>query len=248
MSFFSYFKRVQNFLYSRCSAWTHLIVFIVILVIASYLKFLSSYVGWQVPPLAAWEIAALVHVFLVAQKLMQFSGFEYASRKFNARIKSCVLNVIGIFILIKLTVIFFETKVVNSQGELIPLLEIQEDGKAFYVLIHGIAPYIPMMPLIFFFFVNYIALRHVKSQANKLGIKNTKQERYLVGLIRFIDAPVVLPFFVMLFYLKYVDTIFESAINENMAIGIIGCCLLIVSNLLTGVFDDHWSSIEGEVE
>jgi len=216
---------------------------VLILCVTIFFNHFLSKINWITPPLAAWELAALMHVFLVAQKMMQFRGFEYASRKFNVGIKKLVLNTIGFFVLLKLITVFFEMKVKLDGNNVVQLLTIPKKAEAFNQFIHFIAPYILIMPLLFFFMVNYFARRHVIKQANKLGKIYTYQERYLSGLLKFVDLPVVLPFFVIFIYLKVVDRIFEPKI-EDLVFGIIGCCLLIVSNLLTGVFDDHWSEVE----
>jgi hypothetical protein len=220
----------------------HLIVFVGILMATTVLKFLMFKMEWIVPPLTAWELAALFHVFLVAQKLMQFGGFEFATKKFNLWAKRWVLNVIGVFIILKLIAIFFETQVIHEGGKADPLLMLPEKAKGFNAAVHFIAPYILMMPLFFFFAVNYFARRHVIKQARSLGEADTNQERYLAGLMKFVDAPVVLPFIVMFIYLKYMDRIVEPQ-TAGLIFGVIGCCLLIVSNLLTGVFDEHWLDI-----
>jgi hypothetical protein len=225
----------------RLSPWMHLVVFMLILSVTTLLKYWAAMVDWIAPPLAAWELAALVHVFLVAQKLMQFRGFEFATKKFNSRVQRWVINVIIGFIFLKLIAIFFETQT-HEAGIEVPALRLPEKAVVFNHAVHFIAPYIVMLPLFFFFAINCFARQHVIKQARALAINDTSQERYLAGLMKFVDAPVVLPFVVMVVYLKFVDRMFEKQ-TEDLVIGIIGCCLLIVSNLLTGVFDEHWSDV-----
>lgn len=220
----------------------HLVVFVLILCSTILLECLASMIDWIAPPLAAWELAALVHVFLVAQNMMQFRGFEFATKEFNSRVTRWVLNVIGLFIILKLFAILFETRVRLDGEKIEQLLTLPATAKGFNHAVHFIAPYILMMPLFFFFAVNCFARWHVIKQARALGVPDTDQERYLAGLMKFVDAPVVLPFSVMFIYLKFVDRIFEPQ-TEALVFGIIGCCLLIVSNLLTGVFDEHWSDV-----
>lgn len=227
----------------RLSPWRHLVTFVLILCLTAVLKyFLTSKTDWIAPQLAAWESAALIHVFFVARKLMQFRGFEFATKKFNLGAKRCVLYVIFAFIILKLIAIAFETQIKRGEDDIAPLATLHEQVSGFKHTIHSIAPYILMMPLFFFFAVNCFARRHVIRQARALGIPDTDQERYLAGLMKFVDAPVVLPFVVMFVYLRFVDRMFEPKI-EDLVFGIIGCSLLIVSNLLTGVFDEHWLDV-----
>lgn len=205
-------------------------------------KLVTFTVHWIVPPLAAWELAALVHVYLVALKLMQFRGFEFATKKFNSRAKTSVFNMLIIFIIVKLIAITLQTKVGLEGEKVVQLVTLAGSGVQIERAFIFIAPYILMMPLFFFFAVNWCAQRHVVRQARALGIEQTGQEKYLVGLMKFVDAPVVLPFLIMFLYLKFVDPMFGQQTDESV-FGIIGCCLLIVSNLLTGVFDEHWSDL-----
>lgn len=232
--------RWQGFV-ERLSPWKPLGCFLLILSVTTLVKYWAAKVDWIAPPLAAWELAALVHVFLVAQKLMQFRGFEFATKKFNSRAQRLIINVIIGFIILKLIAVFFETQT-HEADKLVPALRLPEKAAGFNHVVHFIAPYIVMMPLFFFFVVNCCVRRHVIKQARALGIDDTNQERYLAGLMKFVDAPVVLPFVVMVVYLKLVDRMFGTQV-EDLVIGIIGCCLLIVSNLLTGVFDEHWSDV-----
>lgn len=219
----------------------HLATFLLILCVTSSLKFLASSIDLIAPPLAAWELAALAHVYLVALKMMQFRGFEFATKRFNSCVKAIVLTGIGVLIVLKLTTVIFETQVKLETGEITQLVALSVKAKGFSGAIHGIAPYIILMPLGFFLVVNFFAWRHVTKQARTLGLHDTNQERYLAGLMKFVDAPVILPFVVLFVYLK-LDRIVDEH-NEAMVLSVIGCCLLIVSNLLTGVFDEHWSNV-----
>ena len=223
------------------SPWKHLVIFLGILAVTVIIKHGAAKFDVLAPQLAAWEIAALFHVLLVAQKLMQFRGFEFATKKFNSGVQRFVVNVIILFILLKLIAVIFETQIIQN-GKLIVLIDLPDRAVMFENIIHFIAPYIIMMPLFFFFVVNLFAWRHVVKQARALGIYNTNQERYLAGLIKFVDAPVILPFIVMTLFVNAADWTFDDQ-TKNLVIGIIGCCLLVVSNLLTGVFDEHWSEV-----
>jgi hypothetical protein len=221
--------------------WKHLLMFLVILCVTSSLKYLASRNGWIAPPLAAWELAALVHVLLVAMKMTNFGGFVFASKKFNSGIKILVLIVTILLIVLKLAVIIAVTEVKQKNGLPTPIINSSEPIKVFSDAVHTISPYIILIPLVFFLFVNFFSWLHVTKQAGTLGFHDTIQEQYLVGLMKFVDAPVVLPFAILFVYLK-LDRIVPPN-NEGMVFGIIGCCLLIVSNLLTGVFDEHWSDV-----
>ncbi len=223
---------------------THLLGFVLILLVLTAMKRWTIPDSWKVPPLAAWEFAALVHVFLVAQKMMDFRGFEYASKRFNSWIRRGVLNVIGLFILLKLATFFFETKTTDEKGILSPLVTLGSSaGGTVNQAIELVSPYILVMPLFFFFLVNVYARHHVIMRARQLRMLHTDQELYLTGLIKFVDLPVILPFSLMVGYLK-LDPVCGPD-SEGLVVGIIGCCLLIVSNLLTGVFDEHWVSAAG---
>ena len=216
--------------------WMHLVQFVIILSIAWLFKHgLVTVLHWKVPALAAWELAALVHVFLVAQKLMEFQGFQFASKSFNSRVKRYLLNALGLLIPMKLLIVVFE---------MLELADYSLPKEALGVVhaMHFIAPYVVMLPLFLFFVVNFVAWLHVGKQARELDIDETDQQRYLGALMKFVDAPVVLPFVVMVIYLKFMDRMVEKQ-SEDLVIGIIGCCLLIVSNLLTGVFHEHWADV-----
>lgn len=226
----------------RLTAWMHLIYFVMILACTTLLKIWMSNIDWIIPSLADWELAALVHVLFVAQRLIKFRGFEFASKRVNLGMKMLVLYAIIFFIILKLIAISFETQAKVEGGGVVPLLTLPSKAAGFTLAVHAVAPYILVLPLIFFFAVNFLARWHVIRQARKLGINDTVQERYLAGLMKFVDAPVVFPFAVMLVYLKFVNQMFEPR-TEDLVISIIGCCLLIVSNLLTGVFDEHWSDM-----
>jgi hypothetical protein len=223
------------------SPWKHLMQFVVILSVTTSLKYLASSFDWIAPPLAAWELAALIHVYLVALKMMQFSGFEFATKKFNSRVKAIVLTGIGLLIALKFMCIVVETHFKLKSGELTELFNPSDKAKGLVDAVHAIAPYIILIPLGFFLVMNFCAWLHVTKQAGALGLHDTNQERYLAGLMKFVDAPVIFPFAILFFYLK-LDRIVDPT-NEGMVFGIIGCCLLIVSNLLTGVFDEHWSDV-----
>lgn len=243
MKVFDKAKSAWRAFVSGLSPWMHLLLFVGILSVTTLLKWLAVKIGWIVPELAAWELAALFHVFLVAQGLMQFRGFEFATKPFNSFVRKSVLNVIAFLIIpLKLLAILFETQLHEADGSLVPAVRLPPKAEGFVHLIHYIGPYVVMLPLFFFFFVNFCVRRHVVKQASGLGIVGTNQERYLASLMKFVDAPVVLPFVIMVAYLKFADRIFESQ-TEDSVIGIIGCCLLVVSNLLTGVFDEHWSDV-----
>jgi hypothetical protein len=221
----------------------HLMIFVVLLSLTTVLKSLVCHKGLVPPALAAWELAALLHVFLTAQKLMSFSGFSFASKRFNSVIKKVILNGSGGFVVLKLGAIALETQDTNKGKE--RLLMLGASAKPLADTIHRIAPYILMLPLAFFFIINLVAFQNVRMNARSLSFPRTEQEEYLSGLIRFVDLPVLLPFVVMLVFLKWVDPVADKEASE-LIFGTVGCCLLIVSNLLAGVFDEHWSELRKE--
>ena len=221
--------------------WKNLGTFLLILIVTSVLKNLAFLKGWIAQPLAAWELAAMFHVWLVASKMMKFSGFVFAKKSFNSRFKSIVVNVSFCLAVAKLIVVVALMQMVQQNGQKTQIINSVEELKGFSNTVHEVAPYIILMPLVFFLFANFCAWLHVTKQASLLGFHNTNQERYLVGLMKFVDAPVVLPFAILLTYFKF-DPIVDPS-NKGMVFGIIGCCLLLVSNLLTGVFDEHWSDV-----
>lgn len=221
---------------SRLSPWSHFIGFLAILVAAIFLESVLRRFGWVAPPLAAWEIAALVHVFFVALSLVQFRGFQFATKRFNSLIPKLILFVVILAIVLKLFVIILESKVVQGNSY-VPVTTFDSPIS----LAHFISPYIMVVPLFFFFFINCLAWNHVRRHSNTLGMYSTDQERYLVGLIRFVDLPVILTFSVMVLYLKAVGEAGAPKYDENYIVGIIGCSLLVVSNIMTGIFDQSWS-------
>ncbi len=236
---------------------SHLTAFVLVLCAAVAVKWLLRQAGVIVPSLAAWEMAALIHVYLVAQKTMDFRGFEFATKKFNSRFRRWVVNGICVFIFLKVATILVETHIPAAQtvkqGAIKPFVQVshvaesqeeagsQEVAEVLVSVTEALAPYILVLPLFYFFGFNWYARRHVIKQAKEFGLSETNQELYLSGLIKFVDLPVILPFLVMFAYLK-LDRLFDAE-TEALVFGVIGCSLLIVSNLLTGVFDEHWAQI-----
>ncbi len=239
------------------SSVSHLMIFVLVLGVAVAVKWVLERMGVRLPPLAAWEMAALIHVYLVAQKVMDFRGFEFASKKFNSRFRRWVVNGVFVFMFLKLATIIVEThfpapETVREIGAE-PVSHVsyvaesrkEADGHGLagvlVNVIEGLSPYILVLPLFYFLGFNWYALTHVTKQAREFGLSETDQELYLKGLIKFVDVPVTLPFVVMFVYLKWEK--FFDAKTEALVFGVIGCSLLIVSNLLTGVFDEHWAQI-----
>ena len=58
-------KALCRELLERVSPWKHLGYFLLILSVTTLLKYGAAEMDWIAPRLAAWELAALVHVFLV---------------------------------------------------------------------------------------------------------------------------------------------------------------------------------------
>jgi hypothetical protein len=233
----SWFRKRKRVL----SPWKHFLQFLAILIITYTIKYAISLKGWIMPPLAAWEFAALSHVYLVALRMMRFRGFEFATKGFNNRVRSTVLTVIGFLIGWKFLSIVLETTLSHSGVPVVAATTASALEMALRDATHAMSAYIIPAPLFFFLIVNLVARWHVRRHARALGFEQTDQERYLVGLTRFVDAPVVFPFVVLFVYLR-IDPVIEVS-SESTVFEVIGCCLLIVSNILAGVFDDHWAEV-----
>ncbi|MFG1690553.1 hypothetical protein ACGF5M_00110 [Gemmatimonadota bacterium] len=216
----------------------HISQFLLFVGLATLGKWIANLKGFAPPELSAWEIAALLHLVVVAFGTVDDEHLEFATPTFDCWIKRVVLGGCGVFLLLKLLAVFLETKYQTPQDGLEPLVTLAPNLQWLSQVLDGLTPYIIVMPLFFFLFVNVMAVLHVSRQVKKLGQTPARQVTYLRNLILFVDLPVVVPFSVLWVYLL-VDPVFDAT-TYPLAMGLVGCCLLVVSNVAAGMYHEYW--------
>lgn len=185
--------------------------------------------GFELPRFAHWEIAALIHVFHFAWEMMDFKGFTFVSRRFNALTKKLVLVIVALLLFIKAVIIFVETKQINlADNSRYALVEFSGSARSVETFVQFAANYIMVAPLFLFLIVNSIALRQVRKETAQLGLRNTAQEQYLKKIRNRVDFPPI-ALFGVLWTIFSLDKSFD---DNTTIVGVLSCSALTISNFL----------------
>ena len=221
-------KNILSFLSRVKEAWSFLLFFIY-LAFAYFAKWRLSLLGYELPVFAPWEMAALVHVFHFAWDMMDFKGYMYVSKRFNALTKKLILVITGLILFTKAMIIFVETHEFNqAEKSSHALIEFYGSAKPLEAYVHFLSTYIMIFPLIMFLFFNSLALWKVQSESASLGLEDTDEEKFLTKMIAHVDIPPIGGFAVVFGFF-----IWDNGIGNNPTmIGITVCLTLTISNIL----------------
>lgn len=216
---------------------SHILQFLLFIVLSTAGKSVADARGFVAPDLSAWEIAALLHLLVVAFGTLDNEKIGFVSPQFERRIKQVILGGCGAFLFLKMAIVFLETKQRVEGGGLQPLVSLAPSVAGWAHALEALTPYVIVMPLFFFLLINVVLLWHVSRQATRLGFTDAYEVRHLRDLIYFVDLPVVVPFSVLWIYL-ILDPLLTPELYP-LGMGLVGCCLLVVSNVAAGVFSDQ---------